>query len=603
MRKITIRAKNKEDLTSLQFFSQVLDELLFDHSDDSYKAPALNTYSRVRELQRLIHEITISNVSTNTLIPFIDEVEDSVLGDEVFDDQEKNLMLLLVSNIRSSLNDPTKMKTSASLLHAKVDRYFERLISALQHIVFNDPKNKIKLCRLSADFVVQCEVEGYSRRFVYSEVKKKLLASLYSYNAVATERVIAKFFECFSREKKKWVVIFATDEKQELKDLAERFGIKVFSEFDPQVVFTTRVKEYISICQKDGKIFLSSEVEAFDPVRAREMSAMYIEIFASALAFCEHGHLLNISKDAVVVDANHNTADLIRGTLNPMQVRTASPKDLEQQLNLLDKTVSNHQKDLRSISKLFNVLRLHRVGLQTSDSANQLIDLWAALEGFMPKPGKDAIRILHFSEQLSSVLTLTYAEKLFSVLTKEVLNHSKVARNFIESLGFGKNEIEAAVILTVAEELEHKRKEITQILGGTNPLLCFRIWQLWKRFSTRKTVGETLRAHQKKIRWQICRIYNARNSIVHSADSPRYVDTLVEHLHGYTDALFWSILKLSITSERITSIDQAMTLLAAHEQLLLEEYNTKKFGDENCSTANALQIVFGVSNPVSPIMN
>lgn len=557
----------------------------------------------MRELRRLIHEITISNVSTNTLIPFIDEVEDSVQGDEVIDEQERNLMLLLVSNIRSSLNDLAKMKTSASLLHAKVDRYFERLMTALQHIVLNEPQNKMKLCRLSADFVVQCEVEGYSRRFVYSEVKKKLLASLYSYNAVATDTVIAEFFGCFSREKKKWVVVFATDEKQELKTLAERFGIKVISELGHQVLCTPRAKEYISTCKNDGKFFLSSEVEAFDPVRAREMSEMYVEIFASALAFCEHGQLLVISKEAVVIDAIHNTADLIRGTPNPMRVRTASPKDLEQQLNLLDKTVSRHQKDFRSISKLFNVLRLHRVGLQTTDSANQLIDLWAALEGFMPKPGRDAVRILHFSEQLSSVLTLTYAEKLFSVLTSEILNHSKSARNFIESLGFGKNEIEAAVILTVAEELENKRKEITQILGGTNPLLCFRIWQLWKRFSTRKAVGETLRAHQKKIRWQICRIYNARNAIVHSADSPRYVDTLVEHLHGYTDALFWSILRLSMTSERITSIDQAMALLAAHEQLLLEEYNTKKVSDENCSTANALQIVFGVTNPVSPILN
>ena len=54
-----------------------------------------------------------------------------------------------------------------------------------------------------------------------------------------------------------------------------------------------------------------------------------------------------------------------------------------------------------------------------------------------------------------------------------------------------------------------------------------------------------MEAHQKKVEWQIRRIYRTRNLIVHSGRSPIFLHALIENAHDYLDQI--EPLALSLT--------------------------------------------------------
>jgi hypothetical protein len=76
MRKLKIEAElSTRQHEALVFFALSLDEQLYDMTDDSFKAPALNTYSRTFELQAVASANHSAGISKDAHNPFIDELE------------------------------------------------------------------------------------------------------------------------------------------------------------------------------------------------------------------------------------------------------------------------------------------------------------------------------------------------------------------------------------------------------------------------------------------------------------------------------------------------------------------------------------------------
>lgn len=62
-----------EELDGLLFFAQLIQEMLFDYTIDSYKAPALNTKSRCFEILTAIEDIKEEHLLSGTLKPMLEE--------------------------------------------------------------------------------------------------------------------------------------------------------------------------------------------------------------------------------------------------------------------------------------------------------------------------------------------------------------------------------------------------------------------------------------------------------------------------------------------------------------------------------------------------
>ena len=91
-------------------------------------------------------------------------------------------------------------------------------------------------------------------------------------------------------------------------------------------------------------------------------------------------------------------------------------------------------------------------------------------------------------------------------------------------------------------------------------LLRFRVFKLSETLAEPKKISEMLETHERKVMWQIRRMYRTRNLIVHSGTVPSYVSTLIENGHDYLDQVLFYVMRMSCGEYRVKTLDQAFEL-------------------------------------------
>jgi hypothetical protein len=88
-------------------------------------------------------------------------------------------------------------------------------------------------------------------------------------------------------------------------------------------------------------------------------------------------------------------------------------------------------------------------------------------------------------------------------------------------------------------------------------LLRNRIFYIKDRIGSADLIRKMLVAHDRRVTWQIHRIYRARNLYIHSGQSLRYVKILVENLHAYLDRVLDVLIeRIRLTGYPVIDIDQ-----------------------------------------------
>jgi len=164
--KIKFQIDNKQ-VESFLYFVQVLDEQLNHFSDDSYKAPALNTFTRTLELQSLALLNHAAGIGKDALVPFVDELEWSVSRDVAITPKQRALAKVQLRAVRASLTQPDRIARSLAGLRMSLGDYFLDIQSQIRRCIDSPPHSKEHLARLAAAFVVQAEVYGFPRRHTY----------------------------------------------------------------------------------------------------------------------------------------------------------------------------------------------------------------------------------------------------------------------------------------------------------------------------------------------------------------------------------------------------------------------------------------------------
>ena len=79
----TNRWDSVKDSKNLLYFSQLLDELMYEFSLDTYKPSAMNTSLLCKEALQTIHEIDIGNIKRPNLQHILDELSENLKNDLV----------------------------------------------------------------------------------------------------------------------------------------------------------------------------------------------------------------------------------------------------------------------------------------------------------------------------------------------------------------------------------------------------------------------------------------------------------------------------------------------------------------------------------------
>jgi hypothetical protein len=592
-----IKWKNIESLRGLLFFAESLEDMLFHHTIDYFRAPALNTHSRVIELLAICSLVNNGQVPSATVTPFLQELTFSVAGDPVLEKYHRDLFMIILKDIERKRNNSSEVVSLCESFMYEISKfYWQKLKNSILDSV-KDEKHKRNIYKLAQSFVAEVENKGYSREFLYYEMNnfffKKHSKAIY----IDKCEQVRDFLDTFEGESRKWRVVFrCTKEFMTYEKHTKDFNVLI-QKIPPTIKDRNFLKDRFIGKSIEFPLYVTvSDVDGKDPYFVRENALMRLELFVNVCNFYDHRTELRWSPTCLVVDPSDISA-LIQPLPNPL--KCGCERDNAIISKNIDETLTAFSEGYHppgAIYTLVNAMDYHRTALETKFMANQLLDLWAAIEGLLPNPNIETPRITYFVENILPSITLSYSRTMFDYIVNDLIMYGKDVFDLINSVEIEGNIFDKSVCVITCQDMCTEREKLYSMLEDS-PLFKNRIFEMHDIFHSSENISIEVKRKRQWISWHVQRIYTTRNQIVHSARAFPYLKTLTENLHCYFDTLILSILALARSKKIKLDIDVALKMMSNHEQYYIRELEANK---EECNKSNFKRIIFGAENPISP---
>lgn len=194
----------------------------------------------------------------------------------------------------------------------------------------------------------------------------------------------------------------------------------------------------------------------------------------------------------------------------------------------------NTTKGTHSGVKIASALQAASAASRVLESDARLLSIWSAFEAILPHPLKDGegtVRINHFADYIAPLATAGYTNGLFRSLFVDLgKNYTKDFLSYIDKEGAGSNRFDK--FISVFYLAPHKKMAFTNIFSDSEMLL-HRAHDLDQIANDCVNLRTRIQNHERRVAWQLHRIYRARNMIVHSARSANYIPQLTENAFSY----------------------------------------------------------------------
>lgn len=533
----------------LVYFAQIVEEMLFDFTLDTYKASVMHTGLLCAEGLQTIEEIENGNIKAPNLRHITAELCSCYEKDLV----ARSMVTLPSSAFYSTLKNPksglSEVRTVLELLSIQLSpsRYKKKNEELLVQEI-KGSQNISTIRGLARSYITTLIAVGFHPKHIRSEC----INFFYKGDSIAGAESIDNFISLFSPEKTEFTVIFRTG-----KIFEQVTGVFL----EERLLITKSLPEDIdlasySVFNQQGSLYaIAQKISARDIFSARNSAESLLKLAATLLTIYHHKENPNWISECIVqntttkkyykianpINSMHKCADLIPSAAS---IRL---KSLVQEFSL--------NKD--SFAKFVRSAQLHSMALASNTDENQILNLWISLESLIPSEAKDEeiSNIEHFVNSLIPFLNIGYIEGLLNCLVKDLLTWNATdtrralkkieGKKFIDRLAKGLVLEDYATSLTSIESQLH-----------AYPLLHDRFEYLRHLLSSPTNVVNSLDAHKTRLEWQIRRIYRTRNIIVHSGNTPPYTKTLIEHTHGYLDIVLSMLVKMASKPKVIHSVEQ-----------------------------------------------
>lgn len=550
----------------LLFFAQRVDELLFDFSLDTYKPPALNAPHLCREALEIIDEINKGFIDSNNLVPVLEELVWSVQNDNV-------AKALLDTGVEyyTLHNDQTPLSITRlrlEILNRAINsnRYINELCRELRLAIKGGKKRAIDFLATS---LITCLINGrVSKQWLYEQTHEYFFSP---YGAtIGTADQIDGYLEAVNQ---KWhdysVVCVVSDLVTKVRDSLKAFRITLLDEPPEWMADMLAVKPLML-----GEVLVQVEsISARDPYSAREAALRTLDNLSDLFTLFYHRKRIEWRAGVFVKwECCARNAVECHASKGPMEkafdlgeVRAA--KELS---SMLKRFAARRDRD--SFLRFNRVVDLHGICVAHDIPENQLVNLWTALETLVPsRVGETKIR--QVVDGVIPFIGIDYFRRIFERLLSDLLTWDKWRTAKLLNkvpLSHGVQFLQRLAVLIVSPEYSGLRDELYNKLGDFH-LLRFRCFSLSKELGTSKDAIARLERHERKVRWQLRRLYRSRNLIVHTSRSPSYIETLIENGHDYLDSVLFEVIRRSCSDYQTSTIEQVFELTSVSYKALKVE--------------------------------
>ncbi|TIO48116.1 MAG: hypothetical protein E5X80_29195 [Mesorhizobium sp.] len=109
-----------------------------------------------------------------------------------------------------------------------------------------------------------------------------------------------------------------------------------------------------------------------------------------------------------------------------------------------------------------------------------------------------------------------------------------------------------------------------------NPLALHRVFKLQRDYKNIGAVNGTLDDHYNRVRWQIHRVYRARNQLVHAGLMPSYLESVILNLAEYYRSAVVTIVGRAKREEELSDIDQVVSEIGIKYRILRNFFGKTK---------------------------
>jgi hypothetical protein len=560
-----------KNTSGLIFIAQLIDELLFDYSLDTYKPSAMNTSLLVSEAIRTIKAIESGSIKRPNLKHILLELVDNLDRDII----AQSLLSVDLSGVRAILKNPKSpdesISTTVELLSRQVPLkvYKSRAETLIIEELKKDEINFSTLRSLVRSYITTLLNIGFSHQFIQTQSKQFFF---YSEEEIHSNDDIKNYFKIFGLKTNEYVLLyrapsFLTHFSAAAKNFEFSFS-ESFQEFDNDIVS----KDFEL---GEGETFLRIEdVKARDPYRAKAKSDNYVELLQTLVGLYHHKEEPKPIFDCLVLNKRSGEILKVCNHINPMhKCHDLKPGPASRKLEKFMEAFSMKQS---SFTKFNRSAELHALALSSESRENQMINLWIAMESLLPNKPVDQ-KISDIEHLVSSIIPFLNSEYINKILLRFAKDNwlwdSKFAKKINKNIEADSSLLKIYYFFALDEyaPLRNEFEKATKDFYLLKDRYCY----IRHILSDPKNLLDTLDKHTTRIEWQVRRIYRARNLIVHEGTTPTYTEVLIENLHHYLDSVMNRLMNLSSRENTINSIDQGFKLVELNYYSFIKQLSEK----------------------------
>lgn len=533
---------------ALIYFAQLLDEMLFDYTLDTYKPSVMTTPTLGVETLNTIRDVDAGIIQPKNIEHLIAELIHNLSHDQV----AKSLLGEAYTAFLNKLKNPTlgakekKSIVEMLVIQLPANLYKEKSETLLLKELEQPNWERSVIRRLARNYISVLLYIGFSQHNLKNLTQKFFY---YGENRIKSNSDASLFFDTIKLEKKKHKIYFIVDPVfLGAKPTFERLSLCIEQQPPEQLADNDFFKNL-----QRKKIVSVSHIDALDSFTAREIAEDYLKFASSFLNIYHHKDKPSWSNEALVVSGSD--ALKVSERLNPMK----KCKDLkhEKATKRLESLMSEFSLENSSFAKFLRSIQLHSMALKSESVENQLLNLWIALESLVPSDTKssDQATIEHITDSIIPFLNISYIDSLIENLARDLLLWDRhVLNTHFRGIPGPKSKHKLANIM-ILPEYEATRDSLSSKFRNYS-LLSDRFEHIKAMISSPASIKSTIDNHKLRLEWQFRRIYRTRNNIVHSGKGQQFTPLLVEHTHNYLDKIFEILVMLASKPRKIRSVTQ-----------------------------------------------
>lgn len=537
-------------------FAQLMSEMLTPTTFESFRVYSLDTIARVYEAIELIADVQDQRVVRVVLDPVIEEMRWSFAKDpaahSLAADEIESLMALLGTSF--SLDD---FAAHLWLIEKQVAEKYKGTLERLLLELFDQPGKRMDYRKLVGFYCSHLVNLGYERNHIRSVVDE----TFFEKSVVRMGRkTLEKFLSKFDGKDRRYTVHVGVT-----RDLGNYLRGLDYNSVQ-RVVGSAYEASLDQNPNRDVLTWVFEwSVDTLDPHGAMDSAYQFLS-GQRAIAFldpygmhCEWGDTMHVTLQRAKSGQAITKSDFLENRPRPpLRISQSSRKVTRA------RTISNYAADIArnfdetSTERLLSSIRTAALARTSFNPENRLISLWSAIEVLLSEP-REVARIVHYAKLIVPCIVMRHTRRQVIAVYNELLPRYRNRLNKItREMQTDSHGHDAFAELVFLNENHEYQKRLCDLLAD-NPLALHRVFKLQRDYKTIGAVNSTMDDHYNRVRWQIHRVYRARNQLVHAGLMPSYLESVILNLAEYYRSAVVTIVGRAKKEEELSDIDQVVS--------------------------------------------